>query len=259
MCLRFSSGNVLINHQIYGAPHSQRPIDRTHIYGSFRKKGYPSIQRIIPFRIMKKSPSSYRGSGVPSKATSLDQKLDGISSGSHENSWFGIPPFLKAFWCVKFAVTWSSYTFKLHHRSPRTVGGFKKCFEKQGQTHEIAATGIAKMSTKQGRVRRLGKPTDNITDLSYLLWHLNSLSSSTLLLQDNALCWLCWWLILLSTTQVCSPLHAEPLEETNRQALLLGMRLLSTYSFTALITIDPTRKNCQTAMPTVWIGHRWVI
>ena len=107
---------------------------------------------------------------------------------------------------------------------------------------------------KTGKSAKTGKPTDNITELSYLLWHLNSLSSSTLLLQDNALCWLCWWLILLSTTQVCSPLHAEPLEETNRQTLHLGMRLLSTYSFTALITIDPTRNNCQTAMPTVELG-----
>jgi len=33
----------------------------------------------------------------------------------------------------------------LHHRRPQTVGGFKKCSEEQGQTHEIAATGIVKM------------------------------------------------------------------------------------------------------------------
>ena len=42
---------------------------------------------------------------------------------------------------------------RLHHRRPQTVGGcrpqtvggFKKCFEEQGQTHEIAATGIVKI------------------------------------------------------------------------------------------------------------------
>ena len=27
---------------------------------------------------------------------------------------------------------------KLHHRRPQTVGGFKKCFEEQGQTHDKA-------------------------------------------------------------------------------------------------------------------------
>ena len=35
---------------------------------------------------------------------------------------------------------------KLHHRRPQTVGGFKKCLEEQGQTHELAAAGIVKMS-----------------------------------------------------------------------------------------------------------------
>ena len=37
---------------------------------------------------------------------------------------------------------------KLHHRRPQTVGGFKKCFGEQGQRHEIAATGLMKMSAK---------------------------------------------------------------------------------------------------------------
>ena len=35
---------------------------------------------------------------------------------------------------------------KLHHRRPQTVGGFKKCLEEQGQTHELAAAGIVKTS-----------------------------------------------------------------------------------------------------------------
>jgi hypothetical protein len=35
---------------------------------------------------------------------------------------------------------------KLHHRRPQTEGGFKKCLEEQGQTHELAAAGIVKMS-----------------------------------------------------------------------------------------------------------------
>ena len=33
---------------------------------------------------------------------------------------------------------------KLRHRRPQTVGGFKKCFEEQGQTREIGATGNAR-------------------------------------------------------------------------------------------------------------------
>jgi hypothetical protein len=37
---------------------------------------------------------------------------------------------------------------KLHHRRPQTVGGFKKCFGEQGQRHEIAATGLMKISAK---------------------------------------------------------------------------------------------------------------
>ena len=43
--------------------------------------------------------------------------------------------------------TWKKKNIqKLHHRRPQTVGGFKKCLEEQGQTHELAAAGIVKMS-----------------------------------------------------------------------------------------------------------------
>ena len=40
---------------------------------------------------------------------------------------------------------------KLHHRRPQTAVGFKECFEEQGQTHEIATTGIVKMSAMSAR------------------------------------------------------------------------------------------------------------
>ena len=46
----------------------------------------------------------------------------------------------------KFWKQCACHELNLHHRRPQTVGRLKEGFEEHGQTHEIAATGIAKMS-----------------------------------------------------------------------------------------------------------------
>ena len=85
---------------------------------------------------------------MPDKACLNPYDSRQLTGWKHLKAWiltlesFGVAPRHPEF---PQCHTMQHHHSRLHHRRPQTVGGFKKCFEEQGQTHEIAATGIVKI------------------------------------------------------------------------------------------------------------------